>query len=384
MSPHQEDHSQLQGNLAEWQSITPMRVGRCSHAVVTVGSYLYSFGGQPAGGTHVSSDVEILNTKTGRWTKSGDTMLTARSYFAAAVVEKTKVLICGGDGCKVDAKNDEDAIVTVRSFVELYDTVDGTSTFMPEMNFKRMKCAASAVRNKVYVFGGMDEENRLVDIVEVFCMEKRVWQVLRNRLPMVAPKLMSWRVQAVAIEDQIYILGMPFTGIFNTQTLQFLPKETLPSFWRRNMQTSSSVAIGDKIVLAEYGNAETNFILLDTKTHLMAPLPSLQGRRGPVGELAVVGFDIYSTGGFLDDDRFKHPVDDCEDSSCFSMTLSHWRSSPAVSPREEVCANPDCIQEFFKDGLKYCPCRKVLYCSRDCQIQHRKVHKTDCKIPKIS
>ena len=55
-----------------------------------------------------------------------------------------------------------------------------------------------------------------------------------------------------------------------------------------------------------------------------------------------------------------------------SHDLAQWLES------KSSCANPECV----KGGEKRCArCRKVRYCSRECQVTHYHTHKVTCKPP---
>jgi hypothetical protein len=55
-----------------------------------------------------------------------------------------------------------------------------------------------------------------------------------------------------------------------------------------------------------------------------------------------------------------------------SNELAEWLES------KSSCANPECAE----GGEKRCArCRKVRYCSRECQVAHHRVHKLTCRPP---
>jgi ankyrin repeat protein len=55
-----------------------------------------------------------------------------------------------------------------------------------------------------------------------------------------------------------------------------------------------------------------------------------------------------------------------------SAELAQWLKS------KQSCGNPDCAES----GKKQCArCRKVRYCSRECQVAHHRIHKTTCRAP---
>ena len=55
-----------------------------------------------------------------------------------------------------------------------------------------------------------------------------------------------------------------------------------------------------------------------------------------------------------------------------SADLAQWLES------KQSCGNPDCAE----GGKKRCAlCRKVRYCSPECQVAHHPIHKATCRAP---
>ena len=85
----------------------------------------------------------------------------------------------------------------------------------------RQEIAAAAVDDRIYVFGGLDDNARSIDVVEVYAPRTDTW-ALRQPLPMPLNHL-----AAVAAGGRIYILGgyVNFSRdlIISDQTLEYDP-----------------------------------------------------------------------------------------------------------------------------------------------------------------
>ena len=75
--------------------------------------------------------------------------------------------------------------------------------------------------------------------------------------------------------------------------------------------------------------------------------------------------------------RFKENEQKIYKEHARAQVASHLESTERS--RITTCSNPGCSRT---DNLKHCPCKKVAYCSRDCQVAHRKQHKSSCTFRK--
>jgi hypothetical protein len=46
------------------------------------------------------------------------------------------------------------------------------------------------------------------------------------------------------------------------------------------------------------------------------------------------------------------------------------------------CSNPACFSRGTRDEFDLCPCLRVSYCCKDCQVAHWKEHRPDCSYHK--
>ena len=60
-----------------------------------------------------------------------------------------------------------------------------------------------------------------------------------------------------------------------------------------------------------------------------------------------------------------------------------WRESQEREEVELKCCNSKCAKAINKKELKFCECKKVAYCSKECQSVHWKSkHKKKCELRK--
>ena len=92
-----------------------------------------------------SSNAELFDPVTQRWTVTGTTMNFARCRHTATLLPNGKVLVAGGEGASLSAV----------SSAELYDPVTGTWSVTGSMNNTREDHTATLLSNgKVLVAGG--------------------------------------------------------------------------------------------------------------------------------------------------------------------------------------------------------------------------------------
>jgi ankyrin repeat protein len=126
-----------------------------------------------------------------------------------------------------------------------------------------------------------------------------------------------------------------------------------------------------RLLVAELG-ANIDQANIKGLTPVMAA--SAQGHEKIVKWLTRKGADIKKTAAHP-----THPEVLCtaahiasDRSTKASKELAEWLES------KQSCANPDCAE----GGKKRCArCRKVRYCSRECQLAHFRVHKKTCQAP---
>ena len=73
-------------------------------------------------------------------------------------------------------------------------------------------------------------------------------------------------------------------------------------------------------------------------------------------------------------------LDETPDEHIWSMLMSLSNSSPDVPPKKLepwICDGCGEVEEFCGDYQRCKACRRVHYCSRDCQVNHWKIHKKE-------
>ena len=151
----------------EWQTISPLNQKRAQHALVSCNGYLYAIGGEY--GKPLSS-VERLGDLNEEWINI-KAMQKPRSSLAAVNCDGVVYAIGGQGGFKPsrDLKT-----------AEKYDASTNKWEFVSDMNFKRFGHAASVLRNKIYVVGGLDADGKAVTQIECYDPLCDTWNIVRK------------------------------------------------------------------------------------------------------------------------------------------------------------------------------------------------------------
>ena len=143
-------------------------------------------------------------------------MNKSRSLFSTAV-HKGKIYAIGG----IDEEHEE------TNSIECYDSKDNSWTLLPHMTNARRSSTAVAYGNKIYVVGGFDatdDPQQILNSVEVFDIETQEWAF--------GPSMSTPRsgVKAVVYRQKIFVMG-GFDGEQRLRSVECLDMtQPLPSW----------------------------------------------------------------------------------------------------------------------------------------------------------
>ncbi|CAE7197578.1 IPP [Symbiodinium sp. CCMP2456] len=180
---------------SEWEEVPAMSTGRDELAAAACGGCLYAMGGShlvwPV--RHVLDSAEQFDPRshcTGSW--QALPRLSRERCAAAAVAVRRRLLVLGG--C------DEDGVALCSA--ESFDPTAGRWVPLPPMKRPRCNFAAAAAGGRVLVAGGYDDNTRDVDTVEHLDPWQSVGWESVARLPV--PR---WGVRAASSAGTIFIVG---------------------------------------------------------------------------------------------------------------------------------------------------------------------------------
>ena len=157
-----------QPSFNKWQTISSLKRPKFANALVSCDGYLYAIGG--CKDRSMLSSVERLSNLKRKWIDI-ESMQTPRGYVAAVNCDGVVYAIGGKSG-----KNDSTTLKTV----EKYDSTANTWKYVSDMNFKRRAHAASVLRNKIYVVGGIDADAKVVTQIECYDPTCDTWSIVVN------------------------------------------------------------------------------------------------------------------------------------------------------------------------------------------------------------
>ena len=158
-----------QTSLNEWRTISPLNQKRGAHALVSCDGYLYAIGGtyeKPL------SSVERLGNLNGEWSNI-EPMQRPRTALAA--------VNCDGVVYAIGGQSSEKISTTLKT-IEKYDSSANKWEYVSDMNFNRHDHAACVLRNKIYVVGGLDADNKAVPQIECYDPTCDTWSIVGNTI----------------------------------------------------------------------------------------------------------------------------------------------------------------------------------------------------------
>jgi N-acetylneuraminic acid mutarotase len=120
-------------------------------------------------------------------------MPTARSHLTTSIVDD-KIYAIGGTTNTIPGW-------PALSVLEVYDPIDDSWKIEKELPVPRIGCHSSIVDDKIYVFGGLDDDKKGLSRVDVYDPKKKTWTQLTD-MPTARGELSS-----VAVKNQIYVMG---------------------------------------------------------------------------------------------------------------------------------------------------------------------------------
>ena len=175
-----------------WSPLPDMNEKRGGCGVTSVGGKVYALGGYNDSGRLAS--CEMFDPATNKWTAIPD-MEEARHGFAACAIGNKLYVIGGHDDY------DDDEYDVFLSEIEVFDTISQEWSSLPNMTIERSGCAAVAVGNKIYVFGGGYNFRDILSCAEVYDVTTQEW----TRLPDM--KEQREYCAATAVGNRIYVFG---------------------------------------------------------------------------------------------------------------------------------------------------------------------------------
>jgi len=301
-------------------------------ASVAVGGRFYVFGGQDA--NRWLNEALELDPSTGHWTSLPP--LRRARFAPAAAVYGTSIIVAGGSVFTDRGVTSNDS--------EIFDYAARIWRAGPPMTVARASHSLAAVGRRVFAFGGVGDDGRGKDSVEV--IERGAWKEIGD-----AP---FPRVNAgtVVIDGRVYTVGgSDFTAgvvrrsrdfrVYDPQTGRW---ESLPPMPTAREGVGAAVIDGKIYVIGGDGDDERSLSLVevyDLKQRTWSTAPPMLARRRDPAVGAVHGL-IYVAGGYVENRQILNSVEvfDPRTQTWYSKQLTTRTSLPppatppvAVAPR---------------------------------------------------
>merc|ERR1739838_1061913 len=194
----------VRGNYEEKSTLN---VGQAHHGVAVLNGNIHITGGW-GGGNICHSTCEVYSPSDNKSTIS--TPMNCKRSFHGCCAHAGKIYVCGG--------KDRDA----STCCEVLETTEGKWRFIANMNVARKWFVVVSCNEKLWVFGGENDEGEYLNSTEFYDEKKDKWTM---STPMNEKRC---RHSAVAFRDKIYILGgwnktsvLNTAEVFDTVTQQF-------------------------------------------------------------------------------------------------------------------------------------------------------------------
>lgn len=297
----------------EW--IEEMRLPQALYSIAAVAAEgdIYVAGGTDGRGA-VSGALFRYDVDEGSWQSDLPAMDEPR-YFAAAAVLGGKIYVIGG-------RDEDDEIL---DGVEVFDLRTQEWGEVDDLQEERYGHTAVVLDGRIYVLGGADEDGKILKTVEVYDPAEDEWQI-SEEWTLDEPRT---AFATVAVGRSAYSFGgisrvpLPQVQRFNFQSGAevFIPPGLLDA-----RAYVAAVAVGDTSVFVIGGRNARNRVLDDVVVFMPSENPLRQWRRGPrlraardsFGAVEVAG-TVYVIGGRDGDDR---AIDSMESFSPSSMVAT--------------------------------------------------------------
>lgn len=281
-----QDIYHLPNDIA-WSVMPPLLKPRYCGCAFVINGRIWVIGGTCENG--MDADMEIYDPATGAWTMKPNPFSGSGQVFAA--VKAGKIFAFGGTPVGMH----------MPTTVEMYDTVTGTVSRMPDMP---VGCwhpgVASTLTGKIYILGGYIVPATTIDLVQEYNTLTNSWALRRT--------MSTKRYDLAAVtgcDGKIYTMGgavhsdpddLAVLEVYNPITNSWASRTPMPTP-RRGL---AAVSAGDRIyavgglhscaslgIIEEYDPARNTW-------KARAPLPT--GRWYLAG--AALGKSIYAIGGY--------------------------------------------------------------------------------------
>jgi len=156
----------------EWKQLASMATERATHCAVVLEDLIYVIGGSDH---HTAlKSVECYDPSTNQWRQAPDLTNARRNFSAATVCEK--IVVIGGYFGIGEA-------TTMEPTCELFDPCLNQWSLVSSPKVPRTACGIVSVDDIVYVFGGENEEESILDSMECFDAKRNEWHEVDATMP---------------------------------------------------------------------------------------------------------------------------------------------------------------------------------------------------------
>jgi N-acetylneuraminic acid mutarotase len=227
---------ELSSARADGRRIDPLPEPRQSGALITVSSRkseAFLIGGIGPDGevSRTLGDVFRLDLATGKWSKLSTVIPDQRGLFGTAVY-KDSVYLFGGSVWDPRPGHDPRTMTTD---VLRWDCSTEGAAFEPigtKSPRTRRSFATAVLGSKCYLIGGLNDQMKLVDEVDVFDFETHEWSTAPSPPQ---PRLFA---EMAALDGKLYLAG----GVTRTEGGSFAPARSIDCFDPATGQWSTAVA----------------------------------------------------------------------------------------------------------------------------------------------
>ncbi len=279
----------------EWRTDSALiNTPRFGASAVTLNGYIYVLGGTTINGI-VLNTMERFDPVTKTWDDDVDIAppFDTPRVDATAIVLNGKIYLIGG-------QDDEEDVLDK---VEEYDPASNSWHELSETREKRRGAVAAPVFDTICLMGGLRESNDYEEKIEWYDIANSKWEQAQSNwnLPRFKPFL-------AAIDDKLYLFG----GIFNVPENSGFIGDVTPDWeitWRNSTSLQITRGNGATAVLSDSifmigginsNGASSDFMeIYDVSSQQLLPAPSLPIPRAAAAA-AVLDGEIYVIGGYSD------------------------------------------------------------------------------------
>jgi hypothetical protein len=218
-----------------WREGVPLNTPREGAASVSIGNYIYMFGGRTLY-NRVLNTVERFDVNTGIWDTTIASFNTPRTN-AAAIVFNDNIFLAGG----------RDASGDVIDSVQVYYPAQNSWQSAHAMRKRREGHALAFFNNRIYAIGGQDESN-YVDDIEWYDDSTDQWEEAPFKMPANSERSAFY---SAVVRDTFYMCGGFYYGPTNDSYIK--PPLTLDWIQGPNMAGAraggASALLGDRLFM---------------------------------------------------------------------------------------------------------------------------------------